>query len=100
MDFKLHQLSGSNIESIFNKAYLDAKLVDKDWCSIKGELEILIKAFEDLEIISFYHECSLPKELSEEEVKVLISNFNNKLLLIKSKILERKDSNSPFNIKS
>ena len=96
MDFKLHQLSGSNIETIFNKAYLDAKLVDKDWCSIKGELEILIKAFEDLEIISFYHECSLPKELSEEEVKVLISNFNNKLLLIKSKILERKDSNSPF----
>ena len=67
MDFKLHQLSGSNIESIFNKAYLDAKLVDKDWCSIKGELEILIKAFEDLEIISFYHECSLTKELSEEE---------------------------------
>ena len=49
MDFKLHQLSGSNIETIFNKAYLDAKLVDKDWCSIKGELEILIKAFEDQE---------------------------------------------------
>ena len=96
MDFKIHQLSGSNIETIFNQAYLDAKLVEKDWCSIKGQIEILIKAFQDLEIISFYHECSLPKELSEEEVKVLVNAFNNKLLVIKSKILDRKDSESPF----
>ncbi|WP_193741980.1 MULTISPECIES: YbjN domain-containing protein [Prochlorococcus] len=90
MDFKPHQLSASNLSSLFNAAYIDAEaLEDCDVCVVKGEITQFICVAEEQNMIHFLNKTKAPKDLKEEEVNKLINAINAQLTLIKASL--RKD---------
>ncbi len=94
MDFKLHQLSASNLSSLFNAAYIDAEATDKDdcpFCVLTGEITQIVGAVEELNILRFAHQVHAPKDLKEEDLKKLINAFNEQLPLVKAYVRKNND---------
>ena len=92
MDFKLHQLSASNLASLFNAAYIDAEAnKEENFCAVKGEVTLLVWSIEDQNVIRFYNQISAPKGMKEEDVKKLVSSFNENISLTKAYLTGRKD---------
>ena len=69
MDFQLHQLSTSNLASIFNAAFMDADTPkDSTFCAVKGDsLHILVFPENDNASIRFTNFTQLPDGLKEED---------------------------------
>ena len=92
MDFKLHQLSASNLASIFNAAYIDAEAPDDaNFCVVRGEILLMVWASEEQNIIRFYNQISAPEGMKEEDVRKLVSSFNENISLTKAYLTGRKD---------
>ena len=94
MDFKLHQLSASNLSSLFNAAFIDAEVPDANdspICILKGETTQLIWAIEEINILRFAHQVQAPKDIKEEELNKLINAFNEQLPLIKAYLRKNDD---------
>ena len=78
MDFQLHQLSTSNLASIFNAAFMDANAPeDTNFCSVKGDsLHILIFPENDNALIRFSNFTKLPNDLKEEDETKFLQVLN------------------------
>ena len=64
MDFQLHQLSTSNLASIFNAAFMDADAPeDTAFCSVKGDsLHLLVIPENDNDLIRLSNFTQLPDD--------------------------------------
>ena len=78
MDFQLHQLSTSNLASIFNAAFMDAEAPDDTtFCSVKGDsLHLLVFPENDNDLIRFSNFTQLPDGLKEEDESKLLEVLN------------------------
>ena len=89
MDFQLHQLSTSNLASIFNAAFMDANAPeDTIFCSVKGDsLHLLVIPENDNDLIRFSNFTQLPDGLKEEDESKFFEVLNINWVLIKIKIV-------------
>ena len=78
MDFQLHQLSTSNLASIFNAAFMDANAPeDTTFCSVKGDsLHVLVFPENDNALIRFSNFTKLPNDLKEEDETKFLQVLN------------------------
>ena len=81
MDFQLHQLSTSNLASIFNAAFMDADAPeDTAFCSVKGDsLHLLVIPENDNDLIRFSNFTQLPDGLKEEDESKFFEVLNQYL---------------------
>ena len=79
MDFQLHQLSTSNLASIFNSAFMDAEaLEDSTFCTFKGDsLCLYIYPVIDNDLIRFASYIQLPESFKEEDETRFLQILNN-----------------------
>ena len=85
MDFQLHQLSTSNLASIFNAAFMDANVPeDSTFCAVKGDsLHILVVPENDDDLIRFSNFTQLPDGLKEEDESKFFEVLNEYLNYVK-----------------
>ena len=85
MDFQLHQLSTSNLASIFNAAFMDADAPeDTAFCSVKGDsLHLLVIPENDNDLIRFSNFTQLPDGLKEEDESKFFEVLNEYLNYVK-----------------
>ena len=78
MDFQLHQLSTSNLASIFNAAFMDTDAPkDSTFCTVKGDsLHILVFPENDNASIRFTNFTQLPDGLKEEDETKFLQVLN------------------------
>ncbi len=78
MDFQLHQLSTSNLASIFNAAFMDADAPeDSTFCAVKGDsLHILVFPESDNALIRFTNFTQLPDGLKKEDETTFLQVLN------------------------
>ena len=89
MELKLDQLSGSNLTSIFNNAFIEAETVkNTDLCAIKGEHVLLASALKDQNTIQFQNLNRLPDDMSEEDAKKLVTAVNSQIVVLKAYLLK------------
>tara|TARA_Y100001968_G_scaffold330471_1_gene382458 strand:+ start:854 stop:1315 length:462 start_codon:yes stop_codon:yes gene_type:complete len=98
MDFKLHQLSGSNLSSIFNASYIDAETTeDGTACVVKGDINLCVWASKEENLFRFYNQVASPDGITEEEAKRLVSEINKRLNLTKAYLTgEKADDGDPI----
>ncbi|KZR67280.1 hypothetical protein [Prochlorococcus marinus] len=97
MDFQLHQLSASNIASIFNSAFIDAEAPeDGDYCLVKDERVTLVCAYKEQNLLRFNHFVPGPSDLNEEALKSFVNAINNRLSMLKVYIGDEKDKDGDW----
>ncbi len=85
MDFKLHQLSGSNLTSIFKNAYIEAETIkDTEFCAINGERNMLLIAYSEYNILQFQNWVYFKKEFTEEDAHRFARAINEKMIMLKA----------------
>ena len=92
MEFKLHQLSGSNLTSIFNNAYIDAeKFKDSECCFIKGDRTLCVVAYQEQKILEFSNMIKFPSDFSKEDAHKFTNKVNEEMIMLKANIYEDSD---------
>ena len=87
MDFKLHQLSGSNLKSIFNNAYIEAEILNNsEFCVIKGDRTLCVIAFQEQKILEFSNMINFPTEFSVEDIQKFVNAVNEEMVMLKAYI--------------
>ena len=82
MDFKLHQLSGSNLTSIFNNAYIEAEtLKDTEFCAINGERNMLLIAYSEHNILQYQNWVYFSKDFTEEDANRFAKEINKHIVI-------------------
>jgi predicted GH43/DUF377 family glycosyl hydrolase len=92
MDFKLHQLSGSNLTSIFNNAYIEAETVkDTEFCAINGERNMLLIAYSEHNILQYQNWVYFSKDFTEEDANRFAKEINKKMIMLKAYVSNTED---------
>ena len=92
MDFKLHQLSGSNLTSIFNNAYIEAETVkDTEFCAINGERHMLLIAYSEHNILQYQNWVYFSKDFTEEDANRFAIEINKKMIMLKAYVSNTED---------
>ncbi len=92
MEFKLHQLSGSNLKSIFNNAYIDAEtLNDSEFCMINGDMRLCVGAYQEQKVLEFRNLIPLPSDFSKEDAQKFANQVNEEMIMLKATIYEPSD---------
>ena len=93
MDFKLHQLSGSNLTSIFNNAYIDAETFNEsECCFIKGDRTLCVVAYQEQKILEFSNMVKFPSDFSREDAQKFTNKVNEEMIMLKANIYEDSDA--------
>ena len=82
MDFSLHQLSASNLASIFHIASIDAEPVDDNFCLVRKQYHSSVWTNLEKKLLQFSTHFSLYC-LSEDEIRSHVSKLNNEIDSIK-----------------
>ena len=92
MDFKLHQLSGSNLTSIFNNAYIEAETVkDTEFCAINGERNMLLIAYSEHNILQYQNWVYFSKDFTEEDANRFAAAINKEMIMLKAYVNDLED---------
>ena len=85
MDFKLHQLSGSNLTSIFNNAYIEAEQIkETEFCAVKGDRLILIIACADQNVLQFQNWAYFADDFTREDANRFAAAINKEMIMLKA----------------
>ena len=99
MELKLDQLSGSNLTSIFNNAFIEAEIVkNTDFCAIRGEHVLLASALKDQNTIQFQNLNQLPDGMTEEDAKKLVSAVNSQIVVLKAYLMKNSTGDNQFSM--
>jgi len=91
MDFKLHQLSPSNLASIFNSAYFDAQVTeDNRYCLLNEYYQTYVWILEEQKTINYFYNGIFPEELEEEKIKFIVNKLNLSLGTVKAYYFQEK----------
>ena len=92
MDFKLHQLSGSNLTSIFNNAFIEAETIkETEFCAVKGDTTILIIACKEQNVLQFQNWVNFPENFTRGDANRFVSAINRQMIIIKAYINDSED---------
>ena len=92
MDFKLHQLSGSNLTSIFNNAYIEAEQIkETEFCAVKGDRLILIIACEDQNVLQFQNWAYFADDFKREDAERFAAAINKEMIMLKAYVSDPGD---------
>ena len=92
MDFKLHQLSGSNLTSIFNNAYIEAEQIkETEFCAVKGERLILIIACADQNVLQFQNWAYFADDFTREDADRFAAAINEEMIMIRAYVSDPGD---------
>jgi len=92
MDFKLHQLSGSNLTSIFNNAYIEAEQIkETEFCAVKGDRLILIIACADQNVLQFQNWAYFADDFTREDANRFAKEINKKMIMLKAYVSNTED---------
>ena len=92
MDFKLHQLSGSNLTSIFNNAYIEAeKVKETEFCAVKGDRLILIIACADQNVLQFQNWAYFDDDFTREDADRFAAAINKEMIMLKAYVSDPED---------
>ena len=92
MDFKLHQLSGSNLTSIFNNAYIEAEQIkETEFCAVKGDRLILIIACADQNVLQFQNWAYFADDFTREDANRFAAAINKEMIMLKAYVSDPGD---------
>ena len=92
MDFKLHQLSGSNLTSIFNNAYIEAEQIkETEFCAVKGDRLILIIACADQNVLQFQNWAYFADDFTREDADRFAAAINKEMIMLKAYVSDPGD---------
>jgi len=92
MDFKLHQLSGSNLTSIFNNAYIEAEQIkESEFCAVKGDRLILIIACADQNVLQFQNWAYFADDFTREDADRFAAAINKEMIMLKAYVSDPGD---------
>ena len=92
MDFKLHQLSGSNLKSIFNNAYVEAEQIkETEFCAVKGDRLILIIACADQNVLQFQNWAYFADDFTREDANRFAAAINKEMIMLKAYVSDPGD---------
>ena len=93
MDFKLHQLSGSNLTSIFNNAYIEAeKVKETEFCAVKGDRIILIVACAEQNVLQFQNLACFADDFTREDANRFAAAINEEMIMIRAYVSDPGDN--------
>ena len=100
MDFKLHQLSGSNLTSIFNNAYIEAETIkETEFCAVKGDRTILIIASKDRNVLQFYNCAYFSDSFTKEDANRFADAINKEMIMLKAYVNDSEDGEISVSLK-
>ena len=92
MEFKLEQLSPSNLASIFNAAFVDAKVNEEEtYCELKVNYKTGVWADTSRHKLSFSYIASLDDSFDKERANHLVNALNEGLGLLNIYCLDKRD---------
>ena len=92
MDFKLHQLSGSNLTSIFNNAYIEAEQIkETEFCAVKGDRIILIVACAEQNVLQFQNWACFTDDFTREDADRFAAAINEEMIMIRAYVSDPGD---------
>ena len=93
MDFKLHQLSGSNLTSIFNNAYIEAeKVKETEFCAVKGDRIILIVACAEQNVLQFQNLACFADDFTREDANRFAAAINEEMIMLRACVSDPGDN--------
>ena len=100
MDFKLHQLSGSNLTSIFNNAYIEAETIkETEFCAVKGDRMILIIACKEQNVLQFYNCAYFADSFTKEDANRFAAAINKEMIMLKAYVNDSEDGEISISLK-
>ena len=100
MDFKLHQLSGSNLTSIFNNAYIEAEQIQEtEFCAVKGDRTILIIAYSDQNVLQLQNWAYFKDDFSREDANHFAAAINKQMIMLKAYVNDSEDGEISVSLK-